>query len=175
MPHHTFLLLSHIPVTHHTSLSTHAAVSAGGRYIGSQEGQLIVRRTLSLTPSLPRDVRSGDVFLVRLWLRVIACMWCACMGAWCVCLHGCLATCLYTQLNTCAVCGSCILASTVPKSMNAMPPETFSGQSATCHKHVLLQLLHFVVMAHSLFSLHIPPPPSQPRTDDKMPGSACRL
>jgi hypothetical protein len=39
----------------------YATVGASGRY-GSGEGRLVVRRTLSLTPSVPRFVRVGDTF-----------------------------------------------------------------------------------------------------------------
>mmetsp|Transcript_14647 Transcript_14647/g.36469 ORF Transcript_14647/g.36469 Transcript_14647/m.36469 type:complete len:2268 (-) Transcript_14647:639-7442(-) len=38
------------------------AVARGGGALGAGEARLIVRRTLSLTPSLPRAVRAGDVF-----------------------------------------------------------------------------------------------------------------
>lgn len=45
---------------------------------GQAEAQLVVRRTLSLTASLPRIVRVGDAFMVGAWgscsLGVRTCM-----------------------------------------------------------------------------------------------------
>lgn len=40
------------------------AVTPGLTRLGSAEGAVVVKRTLSLTASLPRIVRTGDNFLV---------------------------------------------------------------------------------------------------------------